>query len=250
MVALIHRVREESLMPYGKYSCRALVVITLSLFTAPAPAIPVTDAGAIAHLITQINYWKKQIDGMTEQLAQLKSSYDAMTGTRGMEQLLAGTTRNYLPADWQQIRSAMEGLTGAYGELGRSVQGLIRANAVLTAAQLNERPPEVRALIEDDRRAHALRQATTQEALERVSGRFQAIDQLIRAIATANDPKAIFDLQARIQAEFAMLQNEQTKLQILHQLAQAEDASRRQREWEIGVAGQGRFATRFQPQPR
>ena len=46
-----------------------------------------------------------------------------------------------------------------------------------------------------------------------------------------------------------MIQNEQTKLQILHQATEARDAADRQRERELVVAGHGSFATRFQPAP-
>jgi type IV secretion system protein VirB5 len=89
----------------------------------------------------------------------------------------------------------------------------------------------------------------TRNALINVSNRFGAIQQLINAIPSAEDAKGVMDLQARIQAELGMLQNEQTKIQILQQVAQADDAVRHQREWEIAVAGRGRFATRFQPTP-
>ena len=46
-----------------------------------------------------------------------------------------------------------------------------------------------------------------------------------------------------------MLQNEQTKLQVLAQVGQAQDSANAQRERELVIAGQGRFASRFQPTP-
>ena len=46
-----------------------------------------------------------------------------------------------------------------------------------------------------------------------------------------------------------MLQNEQTKLQILSQATQAQMAVNTQQEREQIVMGQGRFDTRFQPTP-
>ena len=55
-------------------------------------------------------------------------------------------------------------------------------------------------------------QVTSRQALQVSSERFASLQQLIDAIPTATDPKAILDLQARIAAEQAMLQNEQTKL--------------------------------------
>jgi hypothetical protein len=46
-----------------------------------------------------------------------------------------------------------------------------------------------------------------------------------------------------------MLQNEQTKLQVLAQATEAMSAVNAQREREQVIAGQGQFATRFQPGP-
>jgi hypothetical protein len=46
-------------------------------------------------------------------------------------------------------------------------------------------------------------------------------------------------LQARVQAEHAMLQNENAKLQVLYQAAQAEEWARKQRANEQLVAGVG-----------
>jgi len=75
------------------------------------------------------------------------------------------------------------------------------------------------------------------------------LQQLIDRIASAQDPKAIQDLQARIQAEQNMLTNEQTKLQALYQIAKADETSRSQRTREQIVSGHGDFGSRFLPSP-
>ena len=46
-----------------------------------------------------------------------------------------------------------------------------------------------------------------------------------------------------------MVQNEQTKLQVLSQAAQAERWALEERAQEQAIAWQGHFATRFQPVP-
>jgi len=75
------------------------------------------------------------------------------------------------------------------------------------------------------------------------------VQQLIDAIAQAPDQKAILELQARVDAEQGMLQNEQTKQQVLYQGVQAQDWANAQRMRELAVAGHGEFQNRFQPQP-
>jgi type IV secretion system protein VirB5 len=94
-----------------------------------------------------------------------------------------------------------------------------------------------------------MQQAVSQAALANASGRFAAIQTLISAISTAKDQKASLDLQARISAELGMLQNEQTKLQVLSQAMQAQESSLRQQQTERVIAGQGNFSSRFQPTP-
>jgi hypothetical protein len=46
-----------------------------------------------------------------------------------------------------------------------------------------------------------------------------------------------------------VLQNEQTKLQVLYQAAESDERANRQRTRERVIAGQGRFAARFEPTP-
>jgi type IV secretion system protein VirB5 len=82
-------------------------------------------------------------------------------------------------------------------------------------------------------------QATTEQALGTISGRFATIQQLIGAIGGARDQKAILDLQARIAAEQGMLANDQSKLQTVYQVAQAQQwaLQQRSREQAIGDVG-------------
>lgn len=162
-----------------------------------------------------------------------------MRGGRGMEQLLGGVARNYLPADWVELETAIRNPSGGAGVLGSQVQALINANAVLTQAQLSGLSPAEQSSVMAARESAALLRAMTREALRTTSGRFASIQQLIGAISGAQDQKAILDLQARIAAEQGMLENEQTKLTVLYQAAQAEEWARVQREREQAIADVG-----------
>jgi type IV secretion system protein VirB5 len=165
-----------------------------------------------------------------------------------MEQLLSGTSRNYLPSSWMQLASASQG-AGAYPGLASDVRSAISANAVLSPGQLATFSAADQQQILAARQMVALRQALAQEALANTSNRFAAIQTLIAAIGAAGDQKAILDLQTRTSAELGMLQNEQTKLQVLTEASRAQESSNFQRERELAIAGQGRFDSRFQPAP-
>jgi type IV secretion system protein VirB5 len=184
------------------------------------------------------------------QLESAHLSFQAMTGERGMERLLAGTPRNYLPANWTQVSNALSGHgAGGYSALSADVQSIAAANAVLSPQRMATLSPVYQQQIQSARQWNAMQEALTHEALANASSRFAAIQTLIGAISTAGDQKAILDLQARISAELGMLQNEASKLQVLYQATQAQDASVRQQARERVIDGQGRFEGRFQPTP-
>lgn len=214
--------------------------ITFAVAPTSYAAMPVIDAGAIAQLIMQIRTLQQQLTTARDQLTQARDEFRSITGGRGMEQLLGGTVRNYLPPDWSELERVLQGgAASTYGALSASVQSAINANAVLTAQQVAALSAIERRELEAARRSAALLQVMTREALAITSGRFASIQQLINAIPAANDQKAILDLQARINAEQSMLQNEQTKLELLYQAVEAEESARRQRVREQAIADVG-----------
>ena len=115
----------------------------------------------------------------------------------------------------------------------------MQTNAVLTPAQVAALSPTQQAQLVAARQSAANLTAVSSQALSTTSARFASIQQLIGAIPSASDQKAILDLQARIQAEQGMLQNEGTKLNTLYQLSQAQELTRQQRLREQAVADVG-----------
>jgi P-type DNA transfer protein VirB5 len=228
---------------------RALPMLVCMIGLAVAPASraqwAVVDVGAITQLIQEVSYWKQQIQAMTSQLNQLQSTYDAMTGNRGMQNLLPQTSqmRNYLPTNWQGLMATLNGLSGSYGVLSAQLNSTLSTNAILTPAQLSRLSAQEQTQLQSSRNSAALMQATSQQALQASSQRFATLQQLINAIPTAMDQKGALDLQARIAAEQAMLQNEQTKIQTLNQALQAEERARQQRAQELSISNLGSLRT-------
>lgn len=219
------------------------LLATVLMLISGAPSVhaqwAVIDVGAIAQLIEQIATMQQQLETARNTLRQAEQQFRATTGGRGMERLLSGTDRNYLPANWAQLEAAVQRADGTYRALGARLQALLNDNALLSDERVAALSPIEREQLEAARRSAALFQATSRQALETTSGRFQALQQLVDAIPAAQDQKAILDLQARIAAEQAMLVNEQTKLNVLHQVAQAEELARKQRLREQALADIG-----------
>jgi type IV secretion system protein VirB5 len=222
----------------------------LTVIMQPAKAQwAVVDARAITQLVQQVKTMEQQLNTARDQLSQAQTELQSMTGSRGMQLLLNGTARNYLPSSWQQLVGAMQGAAGGYAGLASDVRSAVGANAVLSPQQLAMLAPVDQQQIAAARQSSALKQALAQEALANASARFASLQSLVNAISTAADQKGILDLEARISAELGMLQNEQTKLQILRDATQAQDAVLRQQQVEQAIAGQGSFAGRFRPVP-
>jgi type IV secretion system protein VirB5 len=223
-----------------------LLILLLAAPTARAQWA-VIDVGAIAQLMQEVATLEQALATARTQLQQAQQEYQSISGDRGMERLLAGTVRNYLPSSWGELQGAVG--AGAYGGFASTIQQSLAVNSVLSAQQLSALPPDAVAHLQRIRTASALLQGIVVHALSVNSERFASLQQLIDAIGSAADQKATLDLHARIAAEQAMLQNEQTKLQVLYQAIEASDSSDRQRSREAVVAGHGTFASRFQPAP-
>ncbi len=213
---------------------KQLSIVTMALAILGGPPVAraqwaVVDVGAIAQLIQEVQQMQQALQVAQNQLNQAQQTYQSMTGGRGMETLLAGTVRNYLPANSVQLSTSLAG----------PIQSVINANSVLTAAQWAALSPAEQQQLTAARTNAALLHVATQQAYSTTSSRFSSVQQLISAIPTASDQKGILDLQARIQAEQGMLQNDQTKLQVLFQLVQAQELERRQRTREQAISDVG-----------
>jgi type IV secretion system protein VirB5 len=211
-----------------------LLIGTLGLAgLRPAAAqFAVIDVAAIGQLV-------QEVATAQSQLMQAQTEYASLTGDRGMEQLLSGTVRNYLPTDWAQVSQILAGSSGGYPTLSSNLRTLIRTNSVLTPAQVAALSASEQAQLLSARQSPALLQALSRTALANSSDRFASLQQLISTIGSASDPKAALDLGTRIAAEQAMLENEQTKLQGLYQVAQSQELARQQAVREQAIVDQG-----------
>jgi type IV secretion system protein VirB5 len=226
----------------------ACCIASFALAPAAWAQWAVVDAPAIVQLIQEVQTTAQQLQTAKNQLTQAKQALQTMTGDRGMELLLSGTVRNYLPSDWMQVTGVLQG-SGGFNALSADVQSIVTANAVLSPQRLAALSPGGQQLIQNSRQWSAMQQAVSHQALSNASTRFASIQSLIAAISSAADQKAILDLQARISAELGMLQNEQTKVQVLSQATQAQESSLRQLAREQVIDGHGLFGARFQPVP-
>ena len=201
------------------------VLLSMLTFSASAPAvfaagIPVIDSAAIAqdaqNFAKQMVEMANQLQTLKSQLEQQLKQYEALTGDRGMGQLLDGQTRNYLPDDWQAVTKLLDSPSG-YDSLSNSMQRYLNENKILSDSEAEKLEPNSKEILEKQRQLYALNRALSEQVYNEASERVALLQQLTDKIGSATDPKAILDLQARIQSEQTQLQNEAAKIQALSQ---------------------------------
>lgn len=215
------------------------LLITLGLcFNLNVQAgIPVIDATNLAQQIQQVAAWGQQFQQMQQQYQQLQTTFNSLNGIRGMASLVNNPAlRKYLPADYQSI------LNNGYGNWAS-----IRSAAKLMGIEntsLNPNSDAAKAF-ESNANQVAINRAMAEAGYAQASQRFDTIQVLLDKLDQTPDAKDVAELQARIQAEQVMMQNEQTKLMMLSQLAQAQNEMANQRAKEISLKALHGEAPRF-----
>lgn len=245
-------------MKLKKLKCLlASTIFTVSMsVTTPANAIfgmgdVVFDPSQATNMIQEFAYWAQQLQQMKAQLDQAKSTYDSMTGKRGYGNLMniPYQMRNYLPEDYQQIMGMLTNQQPIYSRLTDSIRNYMEENQLMTDAEVNKMGlnRDERRIFTEARENVAAIQAMADEALKNASVRFNLLQRLASEINSTSDPKAIEELQARIQVEQNMMTNEQTKLQELFQVMETRKQTFRMQAQELALQQTGRVSELQQP---
>lgn len=202
----------------------ALAIGIASTGSVAATGIPVVDVASLANdtanQAANIAKYIKMIQQYKTQIDQMKHQYEALTGSRGLGMIANDPElRNYLPEDWQTVYDKVA--QGGYSGLSGSAQAILDANAIFNMCA--DKLGDAKRICERSSSKAAQDKAFAVEAFESAKDRWDQISQLMQTINSTTDPKAIAELQARINVEQAAIQNEQTKLQMYAMIAQAED---------------------------
>ncbi|AAW88296.1 attachment mediating protein VirB5-like protein (plasmid) [Aliivibrio fischeri ES114] len=185
----------------------------------------------MAQMLKEYATMLDQLNKMQEQLQQMEREYNSVTGTRGLGNILNNPDfSKHLPDNWQTILrniryNGYEGLDGA-------AKALRDASKVIDSCEYIEDRVE-----RQNCAALALKpvqdQAFATNAYQKSYDRTAQIESLMNEINRTRDPKAIAELSARIQAEQALIQNEQTKLSMYQATSESEQRLLLQQQKEI-----------------
>lgn len=189
-----------------------------------AQGIPVIDVTKIAQdetsQATNVAKYIEMIDEYKTQIDQMKQQYEALTGSRGLGEIDQNPElRDYLPADWQKVYDDVA--AGGYSGLTGSAAAIRDQNAIYDACSTQSGTNKTVCARAANKSAQDKDFAVG--AFDKAKQRWDQISQLMSEINSTSDPKAIAELQARINAEQAAIQNEHTKMQMFAMVAQAED---------------------------
>ena len=207
--------------------------------------IPVIDVANLANSLQQVVAWGEQyqqmvqqITSMENQLRQAQQTFGTMNGIRNMANLVNNPlSRNYLPPQWDQSMNIIN-TPGGFGSLSGSITAIRNASKLVDVTAATTLPPtsvlgQSYTAAQDQA---AINRGMSEASYAAASDRMANIQTLLNKVNDAPEQKDVLDLQARIQAEQAMLQTETNKLASLQLLQQAQRDIQAQRAREISIA--------------
>lgn len=222
---------------------------------AGIPVIDVTSVAVqqtqLAQAIQQVAAWAQQYEQMVQQIQQMQQQIQNTTGGRGFSALLNDPTyqaaRRMLPPDAQTLLSLANG--GSYGNLASSINSIKQATSTLSASNFGSQSASDQWTADLNRAAS--NKALSMEAYTDATQRLQNLEDMISQVSQTQDPKAIAELQARINTEQGIIQNEQAKIQAMAMLMKAEQqvSDMQARDTSIRMAGTTRSIPRVTVTP-
>lgn len=219
-------------------NARSLAPLIGAVLLSSAPAVQaqhiVHDPTAYARLVEDARTALQQLRALQAQVEQGQALFDSLNAISDVNALASvlglPEVRNPLP-DLRALRSAADGNLTALGDLADRAAAIRRETRLYTPP-LGNAETYYRDSLErsGDRTARdlAIGEAVSQASDQRLEG----LESLRRALDAAPNARAVMDLEARLAAEQALIQNEQLRLQglALTQAAEARLEEQRARE--------------------
>lgn len=176
----------------------ALLSGGLAAMPVHAGGIPVIDGAALTQNMQQAmqRYMQmaEQIKNQVEQIEQLKKQVESLQGNRNMGNLLRNQAQEQLPEEWKKVYSAAQQLNN---------------KDLLSSKGYNADADNQRLSKQFDLTIRAIKDSEI---------RMKNINALMDQINQTKDIKAAADLQNRIAAEQAVIQQNQTNLDMMERL--------------------------------
>lgn len=206
-------------------------VMALGLSAQAHAQLAVFDASnyakAIEEATTALNQLR-QLETQVTQGATLLNSLNVNSGVNALATVLQQPGLRTILPDINAFVSAGRGDLAGLGSIASAAQSIRTANRLFTPAAGDEFAADIEATGDRAARDLAAGQAVASAAQTRQAG----LQELQTALTSAGDARAVLDLQARLQAEQALIANDQMRLQGVAMAQAAEDRMQQQRDRE------------------
>ena len=229
-----------------------LSATALALVATAAPShaqMTVTDPGAYVRMLRQIQEARAQLVELQEQVQQgteligqgqrLYESLNQISNVNSIGGLLnTPAVRTLLPAEFSDAQKLMSGDLQDLGSLTSRATAIRDANRIYApanTADLTAAEEYYRETLEKTGVRAARDMAVGERVTKTADSRLEGLEQLRQALSTAPNARAVLDLQARIDAEAAMIENDQMRLQGIAIMQAADDRLETQRQREAAA---------------
>jgi type IV secretion system protein VirB5 len=194
-----------------------------------AQGIPVIDLSNLGQAVIMVDNLKQQVATLAQQYQTMTNQLAALTGNRGLGQILNDPALvNYLPSQWQSIYQQVA--SGKLPSITSAVQQIEQAEGMTGAAGAMQRSNDTL----------AANKAMAMQAYQSTIARLTNIQGLMQQSDLTQDPAAKADLQNRLNAEVAMVNNEQTRMNLAMKLGDIEEklaANQRMQQYQNNFLG-------------
>ncbi|MGF6766185.1 type IV secretion system protein VirB5 [Paraburkholderia sp. GAS33] len=188
-------------------------VAIVSCLSAPvhAQGIPVISVSELAQDVLMVTQLEQQLSTMEQQYTTMTNQYQALTGNRNLGQILNDSSlRNMLPSSWQSVYSAVQ--SGSLPAISSAAQQIEAAEGMTANTAGQQRYNDTL----------SANKAISMQGFQQTQSELQNIQSLMQQSNLTQDPAAKADLQNRLQAESAIVQNQQTQMNLVGQLEKIE----------------------------
>lgn len=201
----------------------ALAIASATLAPEAKAQLAVYDAANVAQAIKEVQSLASQLQTLQQQLQTAQDTYQSLNKLTQMgqvvPQLISQEMLDALPASFSDLAGLASGST--YGTVSSRVQSILKASTIYDPASspIGKLPAgQIMATLSQQNATSA---GVAQETYEDASQRSAGIDELRQQIATAQSPKEIYDLQARLLVEIgqALAQLQQQESVLIQTLA-------------------------------
>lgn len=214
----------------------------LLFVAAPARAqMIVHDPTAYAQMIREARTALEQLQALQAQIEQQQALFESLndlSDVNGLARTLGlPEVRSPLP-DLRSLRAAGDGDLSALEDLAERAEAIRRETRLYTPPADDRSPADAWYRDSLERAgARTARDLALGEAVDQASDRrVEGLEALRQALDTAANARAVLDLEARLAAEQALIQNEQLRMQGLALTQAAEDRLEEQRARERAEA--------------